>query len=229
MLKPRIITKRISYSELSCDDALVVPANQQLNLHSVALVNGDATGTHEISLGISKKFRMFSLLAGVATKVTFPVTMFADASAYLIETDEPIDMVAFDAVASTTTTFSVQCYNGTSLVTIPTLSFSNAAGKGALLTAVNHQVAPGTLAANISFDPTKYYLYIVPLVLGTSLTLNSVKACKVLSSRLVSANQALTLDFAPDQALFAQGEALVPLFGIASNLNLMEICYRINP
>jgi hypothetical protein len=228
MLKPRIITKRISYSELSCDDALTVPANNQLNLHSVALVNGDVSA-RLVSLGISKSFRMLKLLAGVATEVTYPVTMFSDAAAYLIETSEPIDMLAFDAVASTTTTFDIKCYNGSSLVTLPQLSVYNAAGKGAILTAVNHNVAMGPLVANVALDASKYYLYIVPVVLGTTFTLNSVKPCKVISSRSVGASQAFTVDFAPDQALFAQGEALVPMFGAATNLNLMEICYRINP
>lgn len=231
-----------AYPVLSLSDAISITASQQLQLHSVAMENGNAA---TIAMALlhscnNYKWKVWTVTASDAEVTSdiqagTTINMFPTTNDYglIIQNDERFNMVAFNISQEQTGSpvYVYQYYNGSSWTTLPLLNSPvyTATGKMVILFAAPLDWAVGD--GSNSTDDTKYSIKITASTAPSqAVQVNELKVCKTIAYRQeVADNGVLILDMGNSPLLLQQGETVIPYFSTANAANRLEIAYKLNP
>lgn len=234
----RILNKRVGYDQVSYDSVLNAPLNQQLNMHSVDLLNG-TNNNMQVGFATSlnpMKYALYSYVGGVATLLTVPGSLIPATigDGFILQSTDLTGLIAYNVTAAATgaPVYAYEYWDGTAYqpltpIIIPALA---TVGKVALVFKSPHQWVPGNDGAVVGLDPAQYTLRVTATTAPTTpLDIDAFLVGKVLVVRNVEGLQALEQSYGQNQLLLAQSEGIIPIFEVADPKNVAECSYRINP
>lgn len=229
MLKPRITNKRCVYDVASFDPVLTLPADKQINLHSVILTNNYAASGSWVGLAaVTSNFNFYVVNnSNQALATTFNIS---NGQVYVIQSKQPIDFITFNLVTVPDFTITLTNYNGagaTAALTQHTTQLGG--GKGYIAFGAHQTQVAGYTPGITGLDASLYTTYITTGVGTTISSFNNMQVGNIVAAKKIDAEQFMAADLEPYQQLYEQGYSLVPFFQNVDPGNLVELSYRISP
>lgn len=230
------MTQRFGFAKVTAHTVLTAPPGTQLNIHSIAAINGSVTNG-AIGLGLTvtaNNATVYSLIAGSASAYNGTAFTTTIGDGFLVQSKNmPVDMLAFNVSQRDTgaATYTYEYWNGASFVFFTpnkTPTFTQLGETGLVYASMyDWAVGNGGIAG---LSNAQYTLRVRSTVAPSQAVITSIQPVKLIVYReVVESKQSIDLSFDQDQYLFDSGESVIPYFEVADPQNSLEISWQNNP
>lgn len=234
--RQRVTVRRFGYSFVTAYPVLSPAAGKQLNLHSLALINGSGAAISlGLGIGCNTQFAsVYSLRVGVAGSQSTTLFTTTANDGFIVQSSLPIDMLALHITQADAGSgvYEYAVWTGAAFqVFTPSVSPTwTATGETALIFPPDFRWTAGNGGFG-NLDATRYTLRIRATTPPSQAVIADInQPCRLIAFReSVESKQSIEADFSDNQYLLAGSEAVFPYFGTANAQNAVELVWQVNP
>lgn len=242
MVREHLRIYETAYPSLSHDEISIADPSVQLQIHSIASENGNASSIamavcHSVNDAQWKAWTVQAADAEVTSTIQADseITMFPTTNNYgmIIQATKRFNMVTFNIsqIETGSPVYSYQYYNGSAWATLPLLNSPAYTSTGAMVILF---AAPLDWAVGDSTNSTDDTMYSIRIRATTApsqaVLVDEMNVAKTIAYRqTVGDNGVLNIDMATEPLVLQGSESIIPYFSTANAANRLEIAYKIKP